>query len=113
MDQLQRQQQRRDQLDAELREIQKNALGYQHTYFEPTEKTRLQYDALVYKKLAPSIRRANNRAYGIFDSWQILWISKDPETIVPRLIEEHFAYCSPGQPYMSDNLHHFPFTIYY
>lgn len=113
MDQLQHQMQHRDQLDAELREIQQTALGYHHTYFEPTEKTRLQYDALVYKKLAPAVRRANDRAYAINDSWQITWISRDPETIVPRLILEHFAYCTPGAPFMSDNLYHFPFTIFY
>ena len=113
MDQQQILQKTRDRLDTELREIQLKALKYQHTYFEPTEKTRLQYDAMVYKNAGMFNRRANNRSYIIRNRWQVIWISRDPETPVPRMIQEHFELCEPGQPYMSENLYHYPFTIYY
>lgn len=103
----------RDKLDRELREIQMKCLGYHNTYFEPTEKTRLKYDAIVYKLGGMDVKNADNRSYFIRNGWDVTCISQDPETIVPRMIQEHFERCSPGKPFVSDNLYHFPFTIYY
>lgn len=103
----------RDKLDRELREIQMKCLGYHNTYFEPTEKTRLKYDAIVYKHDSLDTKRANNRSYFIRNGWQVTCISQDPETPIPRAIQEHFELCRPGRPFVSENLYHFPFTIYY
>lgn len=113
MDQHQVSLNRRVQFDEELREIQINCLGYQHTYFEPTEQTRLQYDAILYKNAGMDAKHADNRNYYVRNSWQVICISRDPETAVPRAIVEHFERCRPGTPYVADNLYHFPFTIYY
>jgi len=104
---------RRLKLDAELREIQETVLGYQHTYFEPTEAVRLKYDAVVYERTTMNVRRADNRAYAIRDSYQVTVISRDPETLVPKAIQEHFERCAPGRFFVRDNLYHFPFTIFY
>ena len=104
---------RRLLLDAELREIQNEILGYQHTYFEPPESVRMQYDAVVYELTDLNVRRASNRSYTIRDGYQVTVISRDAETKMPHAIQEHFERCSPGRPFVKDNLHHFPFTIYY
>ena len=58
---------RRLMLDEELREIQQEILGYQHTYFEPPESVRMQYDAVVYKRNGLNVRRADNRSYNVRD----------------------------------------------
>lgn len=104
---------RRLKLDEELREIQETELGYQHTYFEPPESVRMKYDAVVYQKTDMNVKRANNRSYNIRDGYFVTVISHDPETTVPRAIQEHFERCSPGRSFVRDNLHHFPFTIFY
>ena len=104
---------RRLKFDAELRAVQEEILGYQHTYFEPTESVRMKYDAVVYQRSDMNVRRASDRSYMIRDGYQVTVISRDPETLVPRAIQNHFERCSPGRFFVRDNLYHFPFTIYY
>lgn len=104
---------RRLKFDEKLREIQINVLGYQHTYFEPDENVHLKYDAVVYERTGFNVRRANNKGYSVRDQYQVLVISKDPETELPRAIQEEFELCSPGSFNVVDNLWHYPFTIYY
>lgn len=111
--QLEKVNDRRLLLDAELRTLQEEDHGYQHTYFEPPESIRMSYDAVVYEKLAMEVRRANNRSYNIRDGYFVTVISRDPETTMPRRFQEHFERCRPERPFVQDNLYHFPFTLYY
>ena len=104
---------RRKKFDAELRALQQDYLGYQHTYFEPPEEVRMQYDAVVYENQGMDVRRANNKSYLIRPTYQVTIISRDAETLLPRMIQEHFERCNPGRPFVRDNLYHFPFTIVY
>ena len=104
---------RRAQFDAELRALQEECLGYQHTYFEPPESIRMQYDAVVYGLDSTNVRRADNKSYLIRPSYQVTVISKNAETVLPRAIQEHFERCNPGRNFVRDNLYHFVFTIVY
>ena len=104
---------RRLQLDDELRELQTEVLGYQHTYFEPPESIRMEYDAVVYSRSVLNVRRANNKSYLTRDVYRVTVISRDPETPMPKALQEHFERCAPERFFVRDNLHHFPFTIYY
>ena len=104
---------RRLKLDQELRDLQEEILGYQHTYFEPPESVRMKYDAVVYQRTGYDTVKANDKNYIVRDQYQVMVISRDAETALPKAILEHFSYCSPGRPTVTDNLYHFPFTIYY
>ena len=104
---------RRLKLDQELRDLQQEILGYQHTYFEPPESVRMKYDAVVYSRTGYDTIKANDRNYIVRDQYQVMVISRDAETALPKAILDHFSYCSPGRPTVTDNLYHFPFTIYY
>lgn len=104
---------RRKKFDQELRDLQIEHLGYQHTYFQPTERVRLQYDAIVYSITGFDQKTADNKGYVVRPGYQVTCISKDPETPLPMAILYHFERCSPGLPFVSENLYHFPFTIYY
>lgn len=104
---------RRQKFDAELREIQEETNGYQHTYFEPTESVRLKYDAVVYQRTDMNVRRADNKSYAVRDGYQVTVISRDPESKLPAAVQWHFSRCTPGKFFVRDNLYHFPFTIFY
>lgn len=104
---------RRLKFDAILRDLQISTLGYQHTYFEPTESTRMEYDAVVYSKTTYNVKRADNKGYIVRPAWFVIIISRDPETPLPRAFQEFFMYCSPGKFFSKDNLYHYPFTIVY
>lgn len=104
---------RRQMFDDELRAIQVEVNGYHHTYFEPPESVRLQYDAIVYSNPDMNVRRADNNTYNVRKGYQVMVISRDPESKLPEAIQWHFARCNPGKFFVRDNLYHFPFTIYY
>ena len=104
---------RRLQLDAELRGILQEALGYVNIYFQPPDSVLMKYDCIRYVRNTFKVIYANDRSYNIRDEYQVTVISRDPDSELPRKIQEHFQMCRPGRQYMADNLYHFPFTIYY
>ena len=104
---------RRLLLDNELREVLQETLGYVNLYFNPPSSVRMQYDCIRYKKNTTNVRHANNGGYLIRDQYEIIAISRDPDSELPRAILEKFQYCTPGRFYVADNLYHYPFTIHY
>ena len=106
---------RRLKLDAELRAILVDLLNYttEHLYFQPTEATNMKYDAIVYRRTSFGVQWADDKSHFIRDQYELTIITRDPDSELPRKIQEHFQFCRPGRQFMADNLYHFPFTIYY
>jgi hypothetical protein len=104
---------RRLQLDNELREVLQEAVGYVNLYYQPPASVRMQYDAIRYEETTMYPRHADDRAYLIRTEYQVIVISRDPDSPIPRMIQERFPLCRPGRKYAADNLYHYPFTIYY
>ena len=104
---------RRLQLDDELRSILQEVLGYVNIYFQPPDSVLMKYDCIRYARKTFGVIWANDRSYNIRDQYEITVISRDPDSELPRKIQEHFKFCRPGRQFVADNLYHFPFTIYY
>lgn len=88
-------------------------LGTRNVYFQPPESVRMQYDAIRYKLGGKDLKRANNKIYRSTNQYDGVVITRDPDTTIPDAILSHFEMCSFGQPYVADNLNHYPFTLYY
>lgn len=88
-------------------------LGSRNVYFQPPESVKMKYDAIRYALGGKTIARANNKAYRSTNQYEGVVITKDPDTTIPDQLIARFEMCSVGRPYVSDNLHHYPFTIYY
>ena len=104
---------RRLQLDNELREVLQEAVGYVNLYYQPPASVRMHYDAIRYEETTMYPRHADDRAYLINTEYQVIVISRDPDSPIPRMIQKRFQLCRPGRKYVADNLYHYPFTIYY
>lgn len=96
-------------LHEELCEI----LGSRNVYFQPPESVKMQYDAIRYELSGMDIKRANDEVYSYTKQYNGVLITRDPDTTTPVDILSHFDLCSLGRPYIADNLHHYPFTLYY
>ena len=96
-------------LHEELCEI----LGTRNVYFQSPETVKMQYDAIRYGLAEKEIRRADNMAYNVTNKYEGVVITRDPDTMIPDVMISHFEMCSFGRPYTSDNLNHYPFTLYY
>lgn len=100
-----------DRLD--LHEELCGILGSRNVYFQTPESVKMKYDAIRYALGGKDIKRANNKAYRSTNQYEGVVITKDPDTTIPDQLIARFEMCSVGRPYDADNLHHYPFTIYY
>lgn len=96
-------------LQAMLEEI----LGSRNVYFNPPADVKMQYDAIRYALGGKDLKHANNKTYRITNQYDGVVITQDPDTTIPDKILMTFEMCSFGRPYTADNLHHYPFTLYY
>jgi hypothetical protein len=97
----------------ELHEELCDLLGSRHVYFQPPESLKLEYPCFVYSRNADFVHRANNQPYLYEHNYQLMYITDDPETEMPIRVLRRFQKCRSGGPFVSDNLNHFPFDIYY
>lgn len=97
----------RIELQSKLRTIASYAY-----YIRPSNNS-MHYPCFVYKYHAPSVVRADNIGYARTNCYEVVYISESENEAIVDIMLEEFEHCSPGAPYISDDLHHYPFTIYY
>lgn len=88
-------------------------LGSRNVYFNPPEDVKMSYDAIRYKLGGKDLKRANDKIYKTTNQYEGVIITSNPDTTLPDKVLNHFEMCSFGRPYTSDNLNHYPFTLYY
>lgn len=99
---------KRLELDEELRTL----LGTRNVYFQPPESVKLKYPAIIYKRSIVRSEYADNGVYKTKRGYQIIAIDKDPDSaLVDKLAvfpcSRHISH------YVSDNLNHDVFELYY
>ena len=96
------------ELQSKLEEL----FGSRNVYYRPPENIKMSYPAIVYLKVRPDIKRANDQVYLQKNCYEIIVVSKSPDNpVIYKLID--LQYCSYDRNYISDNLHHDVFTLYY
>lgn len=82
-----------------------------HVYFQPPQNTRIVYPCIIYKlEDMPGIW-ANNLPYHWDHSYEVTYITTDPQDpMIDRL--RGLRKTRFNRPFVSDNLHHFVYTIF-
>lgn len=88
-------------------------LGSRNVYFQSPESVKMSYDAIRYELAGKDLKRANDKIYLTTNRYDGVVITRNPDTTIPDNLLAHFEMCSFGRPYVSDNLNHYPFTLYY
>lgn len=96
----------------DLHELLVAAVGYRHVYFQPPEGFRMSYPCIVYKREKIDTRFAGNLPYNHTNRYSVTVIDQDPESLIPGRIAE-FPMCVHDRQFVSDNLYHDVFTLYY
>lgn len=81
-------------------------------YFQPPENLTMVYPCTVYELNGLYPRHANNRNYVQRPYYQMTYITRDPEDPNIQKLAD-LPQCAMGRPFSSENLHHYPYTIYY
>lgn len=101
-------------------------LGTDEVYFQPSAEagissgeepflfTGIQYPCFIIERSGAYQPRANNRNYLFQPSYQVTYINQDePDPEMLKTVMEHFPYCHYDRHFISENLHHDVFQIYY
>lgn len=96
-------------LHEELKEI----LGDYDVYFQPPESVKLTYPCVIYKLTNADIGYADNMTYRYSRRYQITLITKDPDSDLIDKIPKSLRHCSFANYFVSNNLNHYIYDLYY
>ena len=102
----------KDRLDLHAKLVE--LLGSNQVYFQPPESVRMKYPCIVYERDNVDINSADDAKYLKNVRYEAMYISKEPDTndIIESILDT-FKYCRYVRHFVSDNLNHEVFTIYY
>lgn len=95
-----------------LQKILEEALGSRNVYFQPPESFRLQYPCIIYERNSGVPYHSNDELYNYIKSYTITVIDQNPDSEIPDKLEK-LRYCDMDRFFITDNLNHWVFTIYY
>jgi hypothetical protein len=88
-------------------------LGNTNVYYQPPEGYKLKYPCIIYNQEPGDVKKANNKVYSYTKKYSITCIyNADNENIILKMLNK-FEYCSVENTFVSDNLYHYIFTLYY
>lgn len=96
----------------ELQSILEEILGSRNVYFQPPASFVMKYPCIVYERSDIKPTRADNFNYLKQNRYLVTAIDKDPDSAIPdRLMD--LPYCSFNRHFVSDNLNHDVFILYF
>lgn len=87
--------------------------GVQKVYFQPPESVKLVYPCIIYDFSKFDVNYADDAPYRIMSRYEVTVIDKDPDSSIPVDLLKSFKYVSSDRFFVSDNLNHWVFTLYY
>lgn len=87
--------------------------GSNRVYFQPPPTIEMSYPAIVYNLDGIYTRAANNGKYVKEDRYIVTFIHKDPDINYSDEMFAIFPMCSFDRRFVSDNLYHDVYTLYY
>lgn len=96
----------------ELHKMLKEVTGLDTLYYQKPENIKLQFPCLIYKRINEDADYANNKIYRDASQWELILIDRAPDSdYIDKL--KTIEYCRFSREYVSDNLYHSVYTIYY
>lgn len=96
----------------ELHEKLCDILGSRNVYFQPPESIRMKYPAIIYSRSNINAIFANNKPYQGKRQYEVIIIDEDPDSeIIDKMYDLESVKFS--RHYVSDNLNHDVFVIYF
>lgn len=96
----------------ELHNILISLLEKNNVYFQPPSSIKLIYPCIIYELNGIDTNYANSRKYKNKKKYTISLIDQNPDSEIPNKIL-NLDYCSFNRFFISDNLNHYVFTLYY
>jgi hypothetical protein len=102
----------REERRLELHETLCNILGSRNVYFQPPESVKMKYPAIRYSLNDIDNYHADNKVYLQDYSYSLVFITRDPDDDVVNKLSQ-LPKCRYDRFFISDNLNHYFYVIYY
>jgi hypothetical protein len=96
-------------LHEKLREL----VGNDNVYFQPPASVKISYPCVVYSIGNGDAKHADNRVYRYVNSYQAIFIFKQPNVDLIENVLSDIPMSAFERMYVSDNLNHYVFKIFY
>lgn len=97
----------------EFRNELQRVMGANKLYFQPPDGTKLMYPCCIYKLQSIETRHADDTIYRRYKCYSVTIIDPHPDSEFPDKILDIFEYSKFDRMFVTDNLNHYVFTIYY
>lgn len=84
-----------------------------NVYFQPPSNIMMSYPCIVYNKTDKMNLYGSDVIHFSKQEYRVTVIDKNPDTVIPDMIERNFQYCGVDQYYTIDNLNHTVLLLYY
>lgn len=91
----------------------KKLVGTNNVYFQPPSSVRMEYPCVVYNIGNGDAKYADNKMYNYIHRYDVTFIYKKPNNAIIETVLDNFQMCSLSRAYVSDNLNHYAFSLYY
>lgn len=95
-----------------LQKLLEKLMGNRNVYFQPPTSLRMSYPAIVYSRSSIENLYADNSSYVQNVAYKLVVIDKNPDSAIVKKVSK-LPMCKHNSNYVSDNLYHDAFTIYY
>lgn len=96
-----------------LHEKLKSILGSSNVYFQPPSNIQIKYPAIIYGVNSINTISADNQPYVQHTSYNVVVVDQKPNSVIADKISKLPMCRLNSSPYVSNNLNHFPFTLFY
>lgn len=91
-----------------------SVLGSKRVYFQPPEGLMVgPGDRIVYHRARTDLRKADNKTYTLNRAYSVTFITEDPDSPIIDRIPWEFENCTVDTSFVSDNLYHYIYIIFY
>lgn len=97
----------------ELHEKLKALIDNDNVYFQPPASVQLSYPCVIYSIGSGDAKYANNKVYKYTHKYELLFIYKRPTIDVIEKVMEELPMCKIDRVYITDNLNHYAFNLFY
>lgn len=87
--------------------------GIKKVYYQPPASLAMEYDCIRVTKERIHTMRANNVGYRLTDRYNLIYITRNSNSQVPSQLLRTFPMCEFERSYVSNNLYHHVFALYY
>lgn len=96
----------------ELHEVLVDILGSRNVYFQPPSTIQMKYPAIVYSRSRIEKVSADDGMYKQSLVYDVTVIDKNPDSELPFKLAQ-LPMCRHDRAFVSDNLNHNTFTLYF